>query len=154
MLRVVAVLLAGVAIGLSWQPYGLWPLLFVGISAFTLAIRGTRPLPAAGLGYLFGLAMLTVAVSWVHVLGTWVAAALIIFMSLFFGLLGLMSTGWSGYAGGPLPRPAVGCSSSTRTRGSRSEDLAGPGSRTRQWTHRSPGSFRSSESRASHSSLP
>ena len=90
MLRVVAVLLAGVAIGLSWQPYGLWPLLFVGISAFTLAIRGTRPLPAAGLGYLFGLAMLTVAVSWVHVLGTWVAAALIIFMSLFFGLLGLM----------------------------------------------------------------
>ena len=84
-----AVLLAGVAIGLSWQPYGLWPLLFVGIPAFTLAIRGTRPLPAAGLGYLFGLAMLTVAVSWVHVLGTWVAAALIIFMSLFFGLLGL-----------------------------------------------------------------
>ena len=50
MLRVVAVLLAGVAIGLSWQPYGLWPLLFVGIPAFTLAIRGTRPLPAAGLG--------------------------------------------------------------------------------------------------------
>jgi apolipoprotein N-acyltransferase len=89
-LRVVAVLLAGVAIGLSWQPYGLWPLLFVGIPAFTLAIRGTRPLPAAGLGYLFGLAMLTVAVSWVHVLGTWVAAALIVFMSLFFGLLGLM----------------------------------------------------------------
>src|SRR6476620_3362856 len=64
--------------------------MFVGIPAFTLAIRGTRPLPAAGFGYLFGLAMLTVAVSWVHVLGTWVAAALIIFMSLFFGLLGLM----------------------------------------------------------------
>jgi len=90
-LRVVAVLLAGVAIGLSWQPYGLWPLLFVGIPAFTLAIRGTRPMPAAGLGYLFGLAMLTIAVSWVHVLGSWVAAALIIFMSLFFGLLGLMA---------------------------------------------------------------
>ncbi|HEY6683072.1 MAG TPA: apolipoprotein N-acyltransferase [Propionibacteriaceae bacterium] len=89
MLRVVAVLLAGVAIGLSWQPYGLWPLMFVGIPAFTLAIRDTRPLPAAGLGYLFGLAMLSVAVSWVHVLGIWVAATLIVFMSLFFGLLGL-----------------------------------------------------------------
>jgi apolipoprotein N-acyltransferase len=88
-LRVVAVLLAGVAVGLSWQPYDLWPLMLVGIPAFTLAIRGTRPLAATGLGYLFGLAMLTIAVSWVHVLGTWVAAALIIFMSLFFALLGL-----------------------------------------------------------------
>ena len=92
MLRVVAVLLAGAAVGLSWQPYGLWPLMFIGIPAFTLAIRGTRPLPAAGLGYLFGLAMLTLAVSWVHVLGTWAAAALIIFMSLFFGILGLIVT--------------------------------------------------------------
>jgi apolipoprotein N-acyltransferase len=88
-LRVVAVLLAGVAVGLSWQPYDLWPLLLVGIPAFTLAIRGTRPRPAFGLGYLFGLAMLAIAVSWVHVLGTWVVAVLIIFMSLFFGLLGL-----------------------------------------------------------------
>jgi apolipoprotein N-acyltransferase len=74
----VAVLLAGVAVGLSWQPNDLWPLMLVGIPAFTLAIRGTRPLAATGLGYVFGLAMLTIAVSWVHVLGTWVAAALII----------------------------------------------------------------------------
>ena len=44
---------------------------------------------AFGLGYLFGLTMLTFAVSWVHVLGTWIAALLIIFMALFFGLLGL-----------------------------------------------------------------
>jgi apolipoprotein N-acyltransferase len=89
-LRVVAVLLAAAAVGLSWQPYDLWPLMLVGIPAFTLAIRGTRPLVATGLGYLFGLAMLTIAVSWVHVLGNWVAAALIVFMSLFFALLGLM----------------------------------------------------------------
>ena len=38
--RLVVVLLAGVALGLSWQPYGLWPLLLVGIPAFTLAVRG------------------------------------------------------------------------------------------------------------------
>jgi apolipoprotein N-acyltransferase len=91
-LRVVVVLLAGVALGLSWQPYDLWPLMLVGIPAFTLAIRGTRPIVAFGLGYLFGLMMLTLAVSWVHVLGTWVAVVLIIFLSLFFGLLGLTVT--------------------------------------------------------------
>ena len=92
LLRVVVVLLAGVALGLSWQPYGLWPLLLVGIPAFTLAVRGLRPLVAVGLGYLFGLIMLTLAVSWVHVLGTWIAALLIIFMALYFGLLGLALT--------------------------------------------------------------
>jgi apolipoprotein N-acyltransferase len=91
-LRVGIVLLAGVAVGLSWEPYGLWPLMLVGIPVFTLAIRGVRPLNAVGLGYLFGLAMLALAISWVHVLGTWVAVVLIIFMSLFFGLLGLATS--------------------------------------------------------------
>jgi apolipoprotein N-acyltransferase len=89
LVRVVVVLLAGAALGLSWQPYGLWPLLLVGIPAFTLAARGVRPAVAFGLGYLFGLTMLTLAVSWVHVLGTWIVALLIIFMALYFGLLGL-----------------------------------------------------------------
>src|SRR4029453_4807024 len=89
LVRVVVVLLAGIALGLSWQPYGLWPLLGVGIPAFTLAVRGVRRLFGFGLGSLFGLIMLTLAVSWVHVLGTWVATLLIIFMALYFGLLGL-----------------------------------------------------------------
>ena len=91
-LRVGIVLLAGIAVGLSWQPYGLWPLMLLGIPVFTLAIRGVRPFNAFGLGYLFGLAMLALAISWVHVLGTWVAGVLIVFMSLFFGLLGLATT--------------------------------------------------------------
>jgi apolipoprotein N-acyltransferase len=89
LLRVVVVLLAGVALGLSWQPYGLWPLMLLGIPAFTLAVRGVRPLVALGLGYLFGLIMLTITVSWVHVLGNWIAVLLIIFLALYFGLLGL-----------------------------------------------------------------
>ena len=90
LLRVAVVLLAGVALGLSWQPYGLWPLLLVGIPAFTLAVRGTRPVAAFGLGYLFGLTTLLLGVSWLHVLGIWIAALLIIFMALYFGLLGLI----------------------------------------------------------------
>jgi apolipoprotein N-acyltransferase len=91
-LRVGIVLLAGVAVGLSWQPYGVWPLMLLGIPVFTLAVRGLRLLNAFGLGYLFGLAMLALAISWVHVLGTWVAVVLIIFMSVFFGMLGIATT--------------------------------------------------------------
>jgi len=88
--RLLLATVAGVAVGLSWQPYGWWPLLAVGIPAFTLvAFAAPRLRSAFGLGYLFGLGLLTVAVSWVHVLGWWVAVLLIVFEALFFGLLGV-----------------------------------------------------------------
>ena len=82
-----AAVAAGVALGLSWQPYGWWPLLVVGIPALTLLVRGRRPRRSFALGYLFGLAMLTVTINWVHVLGIWVAALLILFEALFVGVL-------------------------------------------------------------------
>ena len=74
--------------GLSWQPYGLWPLLLIGIPAFTLVVRGVRRRRAFGLGYVYGLAMLGVSISWIHVLGVWIAVLLIAFEALFFALLG------------------------------------------------------------------
>ncbi|HYP44611.1 MAG TPA: apolipoprotein N-acyltransferase [Propionibacteriaceae bacterium] len=88
-LRVTVALLAGLAIGLSWQPYNLWPLLLIGLPAFTLVVRHAPLRRAFGLGYLFGLAMLSVAISWIHVLGAPVAVALIAFEALFFGILGV-----------------------------------------------------------------
>lgn len=88
-----AALLAGVLTGLAWQPYDLWPLLLVGLPALTLLVRTAptaRPRRSAfGLGYLYGLGMLAVSISWIHVLGVWVAVLLIAFEALFFGLLGL-----------------------------------------------------------------
>ena len=78
----------GALLGLSWQPYNLWPLLLVGVPSLTLLVRGAPRRRALVLGYLFGLGMLTVTVSWVHVLGVWVAALLIMFEALFFGILG------------------------------------------------------------------
>jgi apolipoprotein N-acyltransferase len=89
-LRAAAAVLAGVALGLTWQPFGWWPLLVVSIPAFTLAVRNQPGRRAFGLGYLFGLGMLTVAVSWLHVLGLWIAALLIVFEALFFGVLGVL----------------------------------------------------------------
>ena len=89
-LRYPAAALAGVALGLSWQPFGWWPLLVVSIPAFTLLVRAQPRRRAFGLGYLFGLGLLTVAVGWLHVLGLWVAALLILFEALFFGVLGVV----------------------------------------------------------------
>ena len=79
----------GALSGLAWQPYGVWPLLLVGVPALTLLVRGTSPLRSFGRGWLFGVAMLAVALSWVHVLGVWVAVLLVAFEALFFGVLGL-----------------------------------------------------------------
>ncbi|WP_157719863.1 apolipoprotein N-acyltransferase [Microlunatus sagamiharensis] len=81
--------LAGVLLGLAWQPYALWPLLLVGVPALTLLARGIPLRRAFGRGYLFGLGMLGVTISWVHVLGWWVAAVLVLFMALYYGLLGV-----------------------------------------------------------------
>jgi apolipoprotein N-acyltransferase len=80
-------LAAGAVLGLSWQPHGLWPLLLIGVPALTLLVRGRPRGPAFRIGYLFGLGLLSVSISWVHVLGAWVAALLIAFESLFFGVL-------------------------------------------------------------------
>ena len=92
-LRGLSALLAGVVTGLAWQPYGFWPLLLVGLPALTLLVRdGSRLRPrrsAFGVGYLYGLGMLGISISWIHVLGVWIAVLLIAFEALFFGLLGL-----------------------------------------------------------------
>jgi apolipoprotein N-acyltransferase len=92
LVRLLVCIAAGAAVGLSFQPYGLWPLLLVGIPAFSLAVRGVRLRRSLGYGYVFGLAMLVLAISWIHVLGFWVAVALIAFEALFFGVLGVALT--------------------------------------------------------------
>jgi apolipoprotein N-acyltransferase len=115
-IRFLVVAAAGLAVGLSWQPFGLWPLLLFGLPAFTLAVSGRLlggravntskgGVPAAlsmskgagyvtprlsfALGYIFGSIMLAVTISWVHVLGIWIVLVLIAFESIFFGLLGV-----------------------------------------------------------------
>ena len=88
--RYSAALIAGLLTGLSWQPYGLWPFLLIGVPAFTLLARGVRRRRAFGLGYVYGVAMLAISISWVHVLGIWIAVLLIAFEALFFAVLGLI----------------------------------------------------------------
>ncbi len=87
--RLLTVVAAGAALGLSFQPYNLWPLLLAALPALTLAVRGVRARQGFALGYLFGVAMLSVTISWVHVLGVWVAALLVLVEALFFAGLGV-----------------------------------------------------------------
>lgn len=92
-LRGAAAALAGMLTGLAWQPYGLWPLILIGLPALTLLVRDADPRrprrSAFGVGYLYGLGLLGVSISWIEVLGIWIAVLLIAFEALFFGLLGL-----------------------------------------------------------------
>lgn len=85
--RVLLVVLGGAATGLSWQPYGLWPLLLLGIPALTVAVRGVRLRRAFWLGGVFALVMLTLTLGWIHVLGLPIALALIAFMALYYALM-------------------------------------------------------------------
>ena len=89
LLRLLLAAGAGASVGLSWQPYGLWPLLLVGVPGLTLLVRGATPWASVGRGYAFGLGMLGVTLSWVHVLGIWIAVLLVVFEALFFALLGV-----------------------------------------------------------------
>src|SRR5699024_7232839 len=85
--RLGLVLLTGLALGLSWEPYGWWPLAFLAPVGLTLLLAGQRLRAAFGLGYLFAVVMLALSIGWIRVLGYPVAAGLILFMALFYALL-------------------------------------------------------------------
>lgn len=87
--RLLCAVVGGLVLGLAWQPYDFWPAVLFGIPLLLIAVRGQRPRRGFGLGYVFGLALLTVSIGWIQVLGTWIAALLILFEALFFGLLGV-----------------------------------------------------------------
>ncbi|MHA6511852.1 apolipoprotein N-acyltransferase [Tessaracoccus sp. Z1128] len=77
----------GLLIGAGQAPMGLWPATIAGLALFTWLMAGRRPRTVFGLGYLVGLAMNTLTVSWVSVLGAGVGVALVAFVSLWWGLL-------------------------------------------------------------------
>lgn len=84
-------LLAGLAVGCAFEPAAAWPLIFPGVAGLFLAVRRLPAAKAFGLGYVFGLGMLGVSLAWLRVLvpgaGPFIAALLVAFESLFFGLL-------------------------------------------------------------------
>ena len=60
-------LLAGVLLPLSFSPFHLYPIAVVSLALLFLCWQGTDPKQAAFRGFLFGLGMFGVGVSWVYV---------------------------------------------------------------------------------------
>lgn len=81
---------AGLLVAIGFAPMGVWPgpLLGVGLLTWAVAARPTRR-GAALCGLLFGLALNAVTLHWIAVLGTPVAIALVLFMSLWTAVLAL-----------------------------------------------------------------
>ncbi|WP_296137511.1 apolipoprotein N-acyltransferase [uncultured Tessaracoccus sp.] len=82
--------LAGLAIGAGQPPLGLWPLTMLGLALTTWLVAGMSRRAAFGHGYLLGLAMNVLTISWISVLGVPVAAALIAYSSLWSALAALV----------------------------------------------------------------
>lgn len=86
--------LGGCLTGLGFAPVSSWIAAIVGIGTLSWVLRdrhGGRPVNGRagfGTGYVFGLGMCLTTITWVSVLGEWVAAALVAFMALWSGLLG------------------------------------------------------------------
>ncbi|AQP47047.1 apolipoprotein N-acyltransferase [Tessaracoccus aquimaris] len=81
---------AGLLIGLGMAPMGVWPATIVGFALFAWLMVGLRMRAGFGWGYLAGLALNTLTISWVSVLGFWVGVVLVAFMSLWWAVLGLV----------------------------------------------------------------
>ncbi len=91
-ISVVLAALTGLLLGVGQAPMGVWPATIAGLALFTWLLSGRTVWQAAGLGSVMGLAMNAITIHWVYVLGVPVAFALVLFMSLWSVLLGVMVT--------------------------------------------------------------
>ena len=92
----------GLCIGLGQPPMMLWPVMMVGVAAFTWLTTGMSKRAAFGHGYIVGLAMNALTISWIGVLGVPIAIALIAFMALWYGVLGIVISRLVQLPGWPL----------------------------------------------------
>lgn len=83
-------LLSGLLIGLGQAPWQVWPATMVGLAMFTWLVAGRQLRGALGLGFLSGVAMHTLTVGWIDVLGIGVAAGLIGYSSLWYALAAVL----------------------------------------------------------------
>jgi len=95
---------AGVAAGLSFQPFGLWWLLPLAVAALSLAARESRGFLV---GLVFGLGFLLVLLPWLRVVGTDAWLGLCLTEALFYGGLGWGLARVANLPGWPLLQSAL-----------------------------------------------
>ena len=106
-LRTSVALVAGVALGLSFEPVGLVVLLPVALAAFFWSVRGTSARRGATLGLVFGLAYMLTVLFWIRVIGTDAWIALSLFEALYLSALGAGLALVSRLRAWPLLMPAL-----------------------------------------------
>lgn len=82
--------MTGLLLGAGYAPMGVWPATIVGVGLFTWLVSGRTPWQAARLGAVAGLTMNLLTIHWIGVLGVPVAIVLVLFMSVWTALLGVM----------------------------------------------------------------
>ena len=101
--RMLAALVAGVLLDVSFPPTGLWAAAPVAVAVFALAARGVTPRRGAWIGLLFGLAFFLPLLPWTgSVAGPLAWLALALLQSLFTAALGAGIAAVSRLSGWPL----------------------------------------------------
>lgn len=89
-LRAFGLLAAGALVGLGFSPTSIWLAVPCGLALATILLSGRTRLGAAGYGYLFGLGLCGVSISWLSTLSLWIGLLLVAVVALFllgYGLL-------------------------------------------------------------------
>jgi len=92
-------LASGALLVLAFAPFGFWPLAIVAPGLLFRLLQGRSPVAGFGLGYLFGLGLLGLGVSWLKIsigqfggitppLALLLTVTFILFVAVYFGLLG------------------------------------------------------------------
>lgn len=93
-LILLAMLLSGVAVTLSFAPFACWPLSLVAVALLNIALEKCSPRRALALGWFYGAGLFGSGVSWVyisiHKYGFTSAPLALIFTAAFCGLLALI----------------------------------------------------------------
>lgn len=85
---------AGTAVYFSFPGYSWWPLAVVGLTLLVLSLRGHGVRAAAGIGFVFGLALLLPLLRWTGLQVGWFPwMALCLFQALCYALVGVLLTG-------------------------------------------------------------
>ncbi|MFL4491422.1 apolipoprotein N-acyltransferase [Streptomyces sp. VTCC 41912] len=87
-LRTALAVVAGLALGLAFPPYGLWPLSLLAVAALAVLTRGRRARQGAWTGFAFGLPFFLLLLKWLHVVGWDAVVGLSVAESLFVVVLG------------------------------------------------------------------
>ncbi|MEU9115382.1 apolipoprotein N-acyltransferase [Streptomyces sp. NPDC048483] len=100
--RTAVAVVSGLALGLAFPPYDLWPLSLVGVAAFALLTRGRTVRQGAWTGLAFGLPFFVILLKWLHVVGWDAVIGLSVAEALFLALLGAALAGTSRLKAWPL----------------------------------------------------